>query len=437
MKVNENLKSKFNSIMKNRLFRNFIVIFTGESMISILGMLNLIIIVNTIGLESNGKIIMIQTYATLFSSIFAFKSFQALIKFIAKSLENDDKKQAKEYIKLSYIFDIVACFIATIVSWISIDFMMRLMKWDLNMKVYIIIYTITILFSIQGTPIGILRIFNKFKYSVYSNVGVTVSRTIFYVAGIIIRADFIFFFIVEFVLAIVVNLVMIIMSFKVLKENELQDFYKTKIKLDKEFFKFNFYSNISSTIDVPVNQLTVFIMNSYLGFEGISVYRTFEKLGAVISKLGSPISQIIYPEMSTMIAKKDIEKARALSRKLFRGICGVGILAIIGIILTYKIWLPWFIPNAKEYILALIVYFIYIIYINAITGIHTLFMALNYIKYTIPMLLIINSIYLCLLYIFIIKMGMIGAILALLIQSVGVIVVKLMIMNKYQYQELL
>ncbi|WP_373598498.1 lipopolysaccharide biosynthesis protein [Paraclostridium bifermentans] len=431
------LKNIRYNISNNKLIKNFFVLLTGESVISVLGMLNLALIINAIGQQANGMIIMVQTYTSLFASIFAFKSFQALIKYLAASIENNDIEKAKEYIKFSYILDISACLISAIVAYIALDISFNIMGWPNELKPYVKLYIITLLFSIQGTPIGILRIYNKFNLTVYSNLATVIMRTLLYCLGYYYKLNFDFFFYTELILVLVNSLFLIIASLKTLKENELLNFYKSKLKFDKSFFMFNFYSNISSTIDIPVNQLTIMIMNKYLGFADISIYRTFEKLGSIISKLGSPISQIIYPEISMMIAKNEIDKAKKLSKKLFFGISGVGILAIIGIIFTYKYWLFIFIKDYQKYIIPLIIYFVYILYINSVTGTHTLFMSLNYIKYTIPILIVINTLYLGGLYILIKALGILGVVLSLLIQSILVVVTKIVIMKRNNYKELI
>ena len=163
--------------------------------------------------------------------------------------------------------------------------------------------------------------------------------------------------------------------------------------------------------------------------------KIFEKLGGMIGKLGAPLNQIIYPEMSLHIANKDYKKAKRINDKLIAYISILGIVIVCGVIFTYKFWLGIFIPNYNLYVISLIFYFIFIIFVNATSGVHSLFMALDYIKYNIPILLIINFVYLAILYALIIKIGLNGVILALFLQAVAVVMVKFIIMMKNNYLE--
>lgn len=429
------IKDKMARLMQNRIARNFIVLLTGEGIISIIGMINLAIIVNTIGLDKNGIIIMVQTYALLFNNIFGFRSFQALIKYASIAIEQNDSLRIKTYIKLSYILDIIAAFVAVFFGFVCLDVVIGFMKWDMSLKPYIRIFLLATLTYIQGTPIGILRVYNKFNYITYTNVITNFIKLVLYIFGFITKMDLDFFFAIEVITFIVPNIVFIIFSQKTLKNNNLGDFYRVKTIIDKDFLSFNFYSNITSTIDIPVNYLTTMILNKYLGFTEISIYKIFEKLGSIIGKLGMPLNQIIYPEMSFLIAKKDFESAKRLNKKLFMGITAIGTFFIGFIGVTYRMWLGIFIKDYNLYIWPLILYFGFMIFINATVGLQNLFMALGYMKHNIPILLVVNSLYLVVLFFLIKTMGLTGVILALFIQAVAVVVIKLIIMKKVNYRE--
>ncbi|MGL4760509.1 MAG: lipopolysaccharide biosynthesis protein [Sarcina sp.] len=426
-----------NLIMGNKFLKNFIVLFTGEGLSSLLGMLSVIIIVKAIGLEGNGKILSIQTYCLLLTNILGFKSFQALIKYLSKSLADNDYVAMKKYIQQSYILDIIAAIVTMVVSFIFVQPYSMFMGWDNELVKYSYIFIIAIIFQVQGTPIGILRMFNKFNYITYNNIGVGILRFIFYVIGIIYNVDLTFYMYVEIFLYIFPNIILNYLAYKTLKANNLHDFYNYKFAVDKEFFKFNFYSNIASTIDIPVGTLTTIMINKYLGYSDISVYKIFEKIGSIIGKIGSPISQIIYPELTERIAQKKYKSAKKISDKLLIGIGGSGVVITILAYITHELWLGLFIENYNNYIGTLVVYLFFTVFINATVGIHSLFLALNYIKYTIPILLAVNSVYIVLLFILISNIGLLGVVIALFGQAIIVIVIKVKIMKKNNYTEML
>lgn len=418
------------AILKNKIVNNFIVLFTGDTISSIVNLISTSLIIKAIGLEENGIIIMIQTYALFFDQIFNFKIFEGLIRYLSISLENKDIYNVKSYIKQGLFLDLSTAILATFVGILLINPTMTLMGWDLNLKKYIYIYMLTVAFNISGVCIGILRTFNKFNYISYVNVITNVSKFILFIIGFFMKLGFAYFLIIEFLISISKNIMLIFVSFNTLKSNKLEHFYKVKLKIDREFLKFNLNINISSTIDLPVNTLTNFILNKYLGFELISIYKVFEKIGGLIGKVSSPLNQIIYPELNLLVAKDENSKAITLSFKLATGIFILGIIAISGVVITYKYWLYLLIPDYRGYVLSLILYMIYIIYINSTAVTHSLFIALGYVDYIIRVVFIINIIYLLYVVPFIKCLGLNGVILAMFLQSILVVTSKIIIMKK-------
>ena len=198
---------------------------------------------------------------------------------------------------------------------------------------------------------------------------------------------------------------------------------------------FNIYSNLTSTLDLPINQVTQLIINKYLGFSANSAYSVFEKLGTIINKLGDPINQIIYPEMNLKIVDKDYDGAKNLSKKLKKLMLGIFAVCFVGTLLTYKLWFHLFIDDVDLYIIPFCLYLAFISYSNAAMGTHNLFMALGYVKYNIPILIVVNSIYLIFLFFSIQYLGLSGVLLAYLIQALGMVVIKEIILKRHDYKE--
>lgn len=203
------------------------------------------------------------------------------------------------------------------------------------------------------------------------------------------------------------------------------------------FLKFSLYSNLTSTIDLPVNQITSLIINKYLGFEATSVYSVFGNIGSVINKLGDPISQVIYPEMNKMISQKDVASARKLSNHLKLIMLSLFSISTIFVVATHSLWLKYLISNPNEYVIPLILYIGYSCYSNSSMGTHNLFMALGYVKYNIPILLVVNAGYLGLLLFSVQHYGLTGVIATYLLQALAVVFIKEVIMRKRNYQELM
>lgn len=435
-KLKSKIKKIIDKISKRKLVKNFLLIFTGQGISSIFGLLATILIIKGIGSNKHGILIVVQSYASLFYGLFSFKTFQALIKYLAHAKKEKNKNDIKMYIKWSLVFDISSLILMLIVGILLRDPVIKLMGWPVEMKKYVILYLITQVFYIQGTTIGVLRSYEKFDYVVKGQITSNIVRFLGYGICLLINKTFISFLIAEIVAVMTNNILLIYYTYKVLKQEKLLDFYKVKLKNKKEFFVFNIYSNLTSTLDLPINQITQFIINKYLGFAANSIYNVFEKLGTIINKLGDPINQIIYPEMSLRIVENDYESAKKLSSKLKKLMLGIFLIVAVGTLITYPLWFHLFVSEPNKYIFSFILYLAFISYANAAMGTHNLFMALGYVKYNIPILIVVNIIYLLFLFYGIQMIGLTGVILAYLLQSIGMVIIKEIILKKNKYKEL-
>ena len=356
---------------------------------------------------------------------------------VAKAERDNDHESEKIYIKWAVMLD-AFCLVATLFFGVILkDVVINIMGWDRAISEYCIFYLCVYMLNFQGTTIGVLRYFENYKYVVTSNISCAVIRCVGFLGCFVLRCDFKAFFLVDCIANAAKFLLMNFYTLKTLAQHKLLDFYKVKLKWCPDFLKFSLYSNLTSTIDLPVNQITSLIINKYLGFEATSVYSVFGNIGSVINKLGDPISQVIYPEMNKMISQKDVASARKLSNHLKLIMLSLFSISTIFVVATHSLWLKYLISNPNEYVIPLILYIGYSCYSNSSMGTHNLFMALGYVKYNIPILLVVNAGYLGLLLFSVQHYGLTGVIATYLLQALAVVFIKEVIMRKRNYQELM
>ena len=425
-----------NLISKDKLLKNLIIIFSGEGISSVFSFLSTIFIVKSLGNSEHGVLVAIQTYVNFFYGVFSFKTFQSLIKFLARSESYNDDYMSKVYIKVSFLLDCFCLILMLIIGLHAKDYFIGLLGWNSDIAVYCDVYLCVYLLYFQGSTIGILRFYEQYDYIVKSNIICSFIKMIGFAFCYCAELKFVDCFGFYCIANISKFLFMNYYTLLTLKKQKLSDFYKVRINNYADFISFSFYSNLTSTIDLPVNQITTMIINKYLGFEAISVYNIFQNIGAVINKLGDPISQVIYPEMNQLISKRKVAEAKMLKQKLYK----VMFVAFVGIslfiLVSHKLWLSLLINKPEPYLIPLIVYIAYACYSNASMGTHNLFMALGYVKYNIPILIVINTIYLLLLFLSIQNIGLLGVIFVYIFQTAAVVIIKERIMVYKDYKEM-
>lgn len=424
------MEKLINKIKNNNIIKNSLIIFTGQGISSVIAFVNTFLLIKAIGVYGNGVLAAVQSYTAIFNGIFNFQSYSAVIKFGAEALEKNDENKFKQYLKQALIQDVITAIVAFIVGYLLIDIIGNFMAWDIQMKIFVRIYLITILFNITGSVTGMLRLKDEFKVIALSGVQITFVKCILLVIAGILNCSFEFYLGIEIVYNIILNLSLFYYGYKSLKKYNISDFYKVKINFDKEFTKFNFYNNIVSTFDMPTVQFTNLIINKMLGVSALGLYSIFNKFGTIINRVTGPIGQSLLPELSKIVAKDNKKYARNIVYKIVVYTNLIGAIAVIGVIVTQGIWLKYFMPANLQNIISLVFYLAYVVLTSSFISINLFFVSLNLVKYNLPIVIGLNTLYLISVYILVISMGINGIILALLLKEVVQAVIKWIIIKR-------
>lgn len=421
------LKDKF---LNSNIAKNFLIVFLGDGFSSVLTLLNLSIMIKILGLNNSSIVNLVIAYVLVFDTIFNFQSFNSIIKFLPSVLIKNDLIKVKSYLQQGFILDIITAIISFAASNIFIGVISNLLKWDNNVVGLVRLYSFFIIFNLTGTCIGVIRVFNKFKYSSYINIFVNSLKFIFYLLSFIINVNMWYFISVELVFCLLNTILLFVVVKRILISNKLTGIFKNKVVWDKEFLKFNFYCNFMTTLDVPMSHLTPFLINSFIGIEFISIYKIIEKVGGIVAKVTSPIFNIIYPEISTKISQEKNKEAVSLVKKLFVIVLlfGVTVTFILGI--SYKLWIGILISNGEKYVVNILFYIIFVVVKFSFVGVYPLFISMGYIKHNVYIIIIANLIYLMVIPFLSSKFNINGVIISQFIQVFIVIFMQTSIIKK-------
>ena len=419
-----------NKIMNNNIVKNAFIMFSGQTIASVIGFLNTFLVLKAIGLEGNGIIAIAANYAGMFNGLFNFQSYNAMIKFGADALEKNDMPQFKKYLKQAVLQDVLTAILAFVVGYICIDYVNDFFNWDSQMVSYIKLYLLIIPFNISGSINALIRLNNDFVVGAKIGIQMTLVKTMLLLIGIVAKCNFTYYIILEIIMSIISSSLYIKSAIKYLKLNNCTDFLKVKIGFDKEFTMFNIYNNIVSTLDMPTGQITTLIINKLLGVSEVGVYNVIAKFGTLVTQVTGPLTQSLFPELSKIVAKDDEKGAFIIVKKIFLYTMGGGVSVALFTIISYKLWLGLFIPSTFENGALMSIYVMYITITSAVAGIHLLFVCLNLVRYNVPIVIACNTVYLGLLYILAIKFRLFGIIIALILQAIMVATIKYIIMKR-------
>lgn len=413
--------------------RGYLIVFIGQGGASVMTLLSTLAIIAGAGHGGNGAIVSMMAYVSLIFNLCSFKTSNGIIKFMTEAMTAGDGKRLRLYVKLGFLLDLSAMALSVAVAFVAKGAAMSIMRWPPEYERYLSLLILSLVLNLNGTTTGIIGAYRKYNYMVYAQFFGALFKLGADLAACLFGAPFAVYLAIEVLYSLLVNFLLIYLSLKLLHQDGVGDFWKAPLRMDGPFLKFNLYSNFISTIDLPVGQIYTLFLNRFLGVDVVSIYNMMEKIGSIVNKIGAPLSQLLYPEISIKIAQGDNPAARKLVRDtklLFAAFYG---LMLVVFFATYRLWFPAMVGGSpKPYLLPFLIYLTYICYVNANTSLHSILLAYGLIKPLMLIVLIINIVYLGMLYLLIARFGLLGAVCSLFLQAIAVVESKNVLLRAYQ-----
>ena len=288
-----------------------------------------------------------------------------------------------------------------------------------------VIFSLYILFNIQGTPIGVLRSFNRFDLLRNQRIITSIYNFIMLGIGFFFNLNLNFFIFIFLTTNILNGILINIYTMLVLKNSNLLGFFKAKFRFDKEFFKFTCLTNINSSLDIPVQYFDNLLIGKMLSLEQLGIYKICKTIAIVLDKIGTPIYQTLYPYFCEMIRenkKREIVKKFLVVSSILSVICFciIGSLNIFGFYLLER----FFSELVGDYKFQINLYLLMRSLGTIFIAIHPLFLALGYIKVETKIIFIANIIYMIALFKLINYFNLTGVIVAYGVQVSLILIMK-------------
>ncbi|MCW7553160.1 oligosaccharide flippase family protein [Endozoicomonas gorgoniicola] len=307
-----------------RILRSAGIVAVGNSLTTIIVFITTMFLTNSLGVRQFGVYALVISSVTLCDALCNFQSWQAVIKFYNDAKASSQKDYEIKTIYSGLSLDIIGSVFSFIFfnAIISYGFLIFFSKDALEYQNLFFIYSFVLLFKVNGTPVGLLRIKNKYNYI----ITLQIIRDAFILIGcifVIKHEDPLKSIIyVSFIAEVLYNIIIFATSLKFIKRkkdklNTLSTF-KWGLKFDqqtREFLRFALYTNLNSTLVSSCKKADELIVAKVVSLEAIAILKIIKMLIAGIGKLVDSMYVVIFPELSQLVARKDFKTMRSVINK--------------------------------------------------------------------------------------------------------------------------
>jgi O-antigen/teichoic acid export membrane protein len=341
-----------NSILK-RLFKNSSVLFGGGIIAGLMGLASISLAARTLGVEMLGVFALIQAYIVIIDRLANFQCWQTIIKFGADFLKQNKKEELKSLVKFCTILDAATAIAGCILAAVIVYFFGQWRQWHQQTIYATMLYSLWILFNLKGTPIGLLRLFNKFRFIAVANVIAASLKLILSICAYIVSGSLITFVGIWVISSLVESVLLFWVGWQQVSKNTGGSFFKAKLSIaaeNKNLWKFTLYTNLNQSVRLASREMDTLIVGAVLGTAATGIYKIARQFAGIVAQLIEPVYQAIYPELAHLAAEKRFSDFKHVAAKM-SAITGSVSLSVW---LVFVVFGKWILNMAagKEYIQA-------------------------------------------------------------------------------------
>ncbi len=323
--------SWFRDDVFRRLFVNAGKLLSANVVAAVLGLATTVLTARALGPEKYGVLALVLVYELTIGKLVTFNAWQAVIKFGSDALAKKDMHGLRQLIKFGFCLDFGSAIVGTVLAMVLAGPVISLLGWSESLRPLLVLYSVLILFSLGGTPVGILRLFDRFDLLSYAAILSAVIRLVGVLWCLMTRQSLFGFVLVYLVTGIVGQLYQLGASLWVLRSRAICSVIKEPLRgVCSRFggiWDYVWTTNLNSTIRMLSREADELIIAALTTPAALGVFKVAKQCSQVLPRLVDPLYQSIYPELTRLWAE---DQKRAFRVLIKRTTSIVGVVAVIG-----------------------------------------------------------------------------------------------------------
>jgi O-antigen/teichoic acid export membrane protein len=148
--------------MLRRVLKNFGVVIRGRGIGAVFSVAATGLMANALPVAEFGLVVLVHTYVMVVRGLLNFRTFEAIVRFGIPLGDAGDERGLRSLLRSTMIIDVAAALLAMIGGMVAVPLAGHFLQWDSDMVTWAGVYCLVILATANGTPNGILRIYNRF-----------------------------------------------------------------------------------------------------------------------------------------------------------------------------------------------------------------------------------------------------------------------------------
>jgi len=310
------LRKWFDDGFLARIFRNAGALLGGKAVAGLLSLGTLAVTARGLGPELFGALILIHSYVKLVGGLTKFQSWQAVIHYGAVSLEQERPDDLQRLIKFTTALDLASAMLGMAIAMSLAGLVGARLGWGEDTVSLVMVYSLLIAVTIKATPIGVLRLFDRFNLiALQTPLAPTVGLI---GVGLAYAWDggLAAYLAAWFAAAVVESASLVILGWRELARQGLLRGLNLSLRAltapHPGLWRYVLTTNVFTSLSAAASHLITLLLGWLLGPTAAGLYKIAHQFASVLAVPASILRRTIYPEFAKLTAKGDPRLVRKL-----------------------------------------------------------------------------------------------------------------------------
>ncbi|GGB18956.1 teichoic acid transporter [Sphingomonas metalli] len=324
--------------MRRAVARNLGWLLASRGVIAVLSLFYLGIATRSLGVAGFGRFALIIGAAQTLAALVTFQSWQIIVQYGTAPLAADDQPALARLFRGTALLDLGSAIVGAILAWIILEACGEMMGIGATLKRATLIFAVVQLLTIRSTPLGILRLRDKFSLGAIADSVAPVTRFVGAVLVALIHPT-VQGFLVAWGAAEVLTAVTY-WAF-VARDGDLALMRRGagSRHLGREhpgLVRFALSTNASATLGLSSKQVPLLMVGAGAGLAAAGAFRLASQLAQALAKLSQMVSRAAFPEMVRTVRTAEPAALGKLLGRLFLASAAAALAIMLVVLLIGK-----------------------------------------------------------------------------------------------------
>ena len=278
------------------------------------GLASIALTARTLGPELLGILALIEAYARLVDRIVRPEPWQAIIRYGAGMLQERRVDDFRRLLKFGALIDIGGAVAATGIAVAGVLLAGHLFGWTDETAEMAAIYSLALLVHLGATPTAVLRLFDRFAVFAWVEIAQAAVRLALVVVAWWYQSGLWTFIVIAIAAVVVRQVTLMALAWQELDRHGHAGFFRARARGigDRCAGIWGFVWSLKGSVLLRrgTGELDVLIIGALLDASAVGLYQVAKRLGDAGLKLGTAVRQAVFPEVSRLWHRGELQRFR-------------------------------------------------------------------------------------------------------------------------------